>query len=431
MKPLIAIMGAPVATGNRGVMALGTSLVGLCLKVKPEAQVVFLVGNKDDQPLRLKQNGQDCWIPVINYRMSPRSAIRQHMLWILLMAVMYRRLPFSSIRRVIAQGTPWIKILSEAELVGDVRGGDSFSDIYGFKRFFLGFLPVWSVLLVRQQIVLFPQTYGPYYSRLAKFMAAYIMRRASSIIARDRESQKLAQKMVGSSKIVLLSPDVAFSMEFTKPENLKVTPPAEGDFFEKPVIELNVNGLMYNGGYNRHNMFDLKLDYPSFLSKLIPALLEEHSGDLLLVPHTYAQPGNVESDNEACRLLRESLSEDTKRRVFVLTGEYDPHELKGIIGKANFFIGSRMHSCIAALSQGVPCVGVAYSKKFEGVFDTVGMAEWVVDGRRLSSAEAVERVLELFRKREAVKDDLLRSAEGARKQLADVFGKMFSSDILC
>jgi len=89
-----------------------------------------------------------------------------------------------------------------------------------------------------------------------------------------------------------------------------------------------------------------------------------------------------------------------------------------------------MHSCIAALSQGVPCVGVAYSRKFEGVFDTVGMAEWVVDGGSLSSAEAVERVLELFRKREAIRDNLLRSAEGARKQLSDVFNKMFSSDIL-
>jgi len=429
MKPLIAIMGAPVTTGNRGVMALGTSLVGLCLKVKPEAQVVFLVGNKDGQPLRMKQNGQDCWIPVINYRMSPRSAIRQHMLWILLMAVMYRILPFSSIRRVIAQGSPWIKILSEAELVGDVRGGDSFSDIYGFKRFFLGFLPVLTVLLVRREIVLFPQTYGPYNNRMAKFIAAYIMRKASTIIARDRESQKLAETMVGRSKLVILSPDVAFSMESIRPDSLTVSPPVDWDFFKKPVIGLNVNGLMFNGGYTRRNMFDLKLDYPSFLNKLIPALLGEHSGDLLLVPHTYAQPGNVESDNEACWLLRESLPEDMKGRVYVLTGEYDPHELKSIIEKSDFFIGSRMHSCIAALSQGVPCVGVAYSKKFEGVFDTVGMAEWVVDGRRLSSAEAVERVLELFRKREAVRDDLLRSAEGARKQLADVFGKMFSSDI--
>ena len=46
---------------------------------------------------------------------------------------------------------------------------------------------------------------------------------------------------------------------------------------------------------------------------------------------------------------------------------------KAVIGQCDFFIGSRMHACIAALSQGVPCVGVAYSMKFAGVFDTVGM----------------------------------------------------------
>src|SRR4030042_997048 len=101
MKPLIAIMGAPVTTGNRGVMALGTSLVGLCLEAEPEARIVFLVGNKDAQPVRLKHNGQDRLIPVINYRMSPRSAIRQHLFWILLMAVLYRIVPFLFLRRVI------------------------------------------------------------------------------------------------------------------------------------------------------------------------------------------------------------------------------------------------------------------------------------------------------------------------------------------
>ena len=55
--------------------------------------------------------------------------------------------------------------------------------------------------------------------------------------------------MVDSSKSVLLSPDVAFSMEFIRPESFKVIPPMEGNLFEEPVIGLNVNGLMYNASF--------------------------------------------------------------------------------------------------------------------------------------------------------------------------------------
>jgi polysaccharide pyruvyl transferase WcaK-like protein len=80
-----------------------------------------------------------------------------------------------------------------------------------------------------------------------------------------------------------------------------------------------------------------------------------------------------------------------------------------------------MHSCIAALSQGVPCVGVAYSMKFAGVFESVGMGDWVVDGRSVGNAAAVERILELYRGREAVRESLKAAGDRARDELREVF----------
>jgi polysaccharide pyruvyl transferase WcaK-like protein len=84
-----------------------------------------------------------------------------------------------------------------------------------------------------------------------------------------------------------------------------------------------------------------------------------------------------------------------------VTREYDQHEIKGVIGLCDFFIGSRMHACIAALSQGIPTVGVAYSRKFEGVFETVGASDWVIDGRTQCVREALSRIAELFAQKDA------------------------------
>ena len=72
-------------------------------------------------------------------------------------------------------------------------------------------------------------------------------------------------------------------------------------------------------------------------------------------------------------------------RIHMLHGEHDQHAVKGIIGLCSFFIGSRMHACIAALSQGIPTVAVAYSKKFMGVFESAGMGHMVVDARDTST----------------------------------------------
>lgn len=416
----IALLGIPVSSRNQGVKALGASLVDLCMRSSPGAEISLLVGNSRPEHVRYRSEGEDRLVPVVNYRLSPRSAPRDHLAWIVLMSVIYRLLPFSVTRRLISNGTPWIMALEQSDFAGDIRGGDSFSDIYGMRSFIIGFLQAWTVLLVKGSIVQFPQTFGPFKSPVARRMARYLLRSSALIVARDMTSQRVAQELVGSSRNVLLSPDVAFSLEAIRPEHPELEPPLSGQV-PSGVVGINVNGLMYHGGYTRNNMFGLKMDYPGFLRKLLLGLLEEQSQEVWLVPHTYAADGDVESDPDASRQLLNSLPGELRKRVRIVTAEYDQHQVKGVIGMCDFFIGSRMHSCIAALSQGIPCVGVAYSRKFQGVFESVGMEDWVVDGREANDEEAVRRILLLYAKRDDVREKLRRNASDARERLTGVF----------
>lgn len=426
LAKVIAIMGTPVSSGNRGVLALGASLINLCSQASHGGEVVLLLGNRDNLPASFRVNGELRRIPVVNSRMSPRSPLRDHLFWIFSMSVFYRLLPMTRIRAAISRSIPWIETVAAADLVGNVHGGDSFSDIYGLGRFLNSFLADWTIILVKGTMVQFPQTYGPYKNRLARWLAGYLLNRSSLIIARDKQSQKIAQQLAGPGREVLLSPDVAFSLESIRPAQVELDPPLSGP--PPPgIIGLNVNGLMYHGGYTRNNMFGLKLDYVSFLPAVVTALLREHPGELWLVPHTFAPAGHVESDPESSRQLCAALPEELRARVRIVTKEYDQYEIKGVIGQCDFFIGSRMHACIAALSQGIPCVGVAYSMKFHGVFESVGMADWVVDGREAANAQAVARIMELYQQRATVRDDLRRNAANARHTLQEVFARLINS----
>jgi colanic acid/amylovoran biosynthesis protein len=425
MKPMsIAILGTPVSSGNRGVLALGASLVNLCATATDGAEVILMLGHRDNKAVPFRVCGQVRRVRVVNCRLSPKARLRDHLAWIVLAALAYRYLPLVSLRRTLARWTPWIGALETTAIVGDVRGGDSFSDIYGMRRFLDGFLMAWTVLLVKGSMVQFPQTYGPYQSFVARVLSRYLLKRSSVVIARDEKSRQVAQEMVGPTKEVWLCPDVAFSLEVIRPDRIDVDPPLGGPM-PSGVIGVNINGLMYNGGYTQDNMFGLRLDYRGMLSALVTALLTYHPGELWLVPHTYGPPESVESDPEASRKVRAALPEAIRGRVRIVTGEYDCHQLKGLIGQCDFFIGSRMHACIAALSQGVPCVGIAYSRKFEGVFHTVGMGDWVVDGREATNEQAVGQVLELYRKRDDVRQELKVNADDAKSRLHDVFGRLF------
>lgn len=416
-------MGTPVESGNRGVTALGASIVDLCFGAAPNAEVGYLLVHRPSKDLLIHTRGGFRAVPVTTCRMSHRSALRNHLGWILIMSCIYRVLPLRIIRSLIQKNTPWIAAVADADLVGDVRGGDSFSDIYGLKRFFLAFLPVLTVILVKGSIVHFPQTYGPFRTCSARILARFLLRRSSAVIARDRESQRIAQEMVGPRLTVQLSPDVAFSLYSEAPSEMLVEPRILGKLPED-TIGINVNGLMFNGGYNRDNMFGLKLDYRAFLPDLVVSLLRDTEADILLVPHTIAASGDPESDNEACLKVRDTLPVELQSRVRIVTGDYDAHQLKGIIGQCDFFVGARMHSCIAALSQGVPCVGVAYSMKFGGVFDSVGMLDWVVDGRVTDSARAIKSIQNLYQSRDSVREVLAYNSEQARQKLREVFRQL-------
>ena len=413
------ILGAPLDMGNLGVRALASSLTGLILDARPGAQIRFLYGNRTGGGRILNVGGREVKVEAVNCRLSPRARLREHILWILLLAVLQRILPLPALRRRIRNRTPWLRALDEADFVGDVRGGDSFSDIYGLERFVTGSLPCVTAILMGKPLTLLPQTYGPFRSGIARVLARWIFRRAKGIAARDPESAELVRRMLGKSPQadrVRLCPEVAFSLPATMPRDAAIQPPmtkAEGSF----LVGLNVSGLLYMGGYTRRNMFGLRSDYRDLMRQLLAALLKRTAAHVLIVPHVLDD--SEENDRDACADFLESAPATGKDRVHVVTGRCDEGEIKGIVGTCEFFVGSRMHACVAALSQGIPAVALAYSSKFLGVFETVGMGDMVLDLR----AQTAETLIAECLSRLARRADL---ATRLKERLPEIRGRISS-----
>ena len=273
---------------------------------------------------------------------------------------------------------------------------------------------------------MFPQTYGPFKRRRAKWMARHILSRSKIIYSRDQAGLDYVRELLGQAGAegkLRFSRDVAFSLDPQPPAELEI-----GDLLTRRtetsvVVGLNVSGLIYYGGYTGGNEFGLNVDYQILVHRLAEQLLDKKDVLLLLVPHVIPGNnfgGNVENDLSACRALQEHLAKKYPGRSSVAVGggggHYDQCQVKYIIGLCEFFIGTRMHSCIAALSQCIPAVGLAYSKKFAGVFETIGVEQLVVDLRSTEIDDAVAAVDAAYQSRQSVTEHLQETIPSVKEQ---------------
>lgn len=421
--PYVCLMGAEPYCSNRGVTALSSALVKNVLAVWPGARLGLFMGHQREDRQHVTILGGDVEIEMLNFRLSPRAGFRKHLLYLLLLAAIYRLSPSRALRQWVLRRHRILSRLAEASVVADIRGGDSFSDIYGFRSFIIGCLAYWVPFWLGKELILLPQTYGPFRFKAAAWMGGRVLRRAARVCCRDHKSVSIARDLRGEKSdpaAVRFCPDVAFTLDAIAPPGLQF------DFkARRPLVGLNISGLLYDSQRARLNAFGLGFHYPGFVHNLVRRLLKETDATILLVPHTFGTPGGIQGDIQA---IRQFLGETESRgqRIAFIDREYSASELKWIIGQCDFFIGSRMHACIAAISQGVPAAGVAYSRKFAGVFESVGLEQLVVDACRLSEEEAIQSVVDSYHRRAEVRARILPRVEEAQRLVRRTFEELLA-----
>jgi len=424
-KMKICLLGASFSTGNLGVSALAESSIKIILSRWPNAEVILLGSGYTPSEYHLKIMGREITVRTIPIRFSKNILLPYHFLWFVFYGFLVKVLPQSRLKDALINHNSYFKNVYEAELALDITGGDSFSDIYGFRRFFLGFLCKWVLIFLGKRFILLPQTYGPYKKPLTRIMARYILNHAGIIYSRDRAGVDYVDNLLGNhnaERKIRLVPDVAFVLDSRKPAQIDVGQLLTVRTKESIVVGLNVSALLFNGGYTRDNMFGLKTDYQQLVYAIIELLMEDKRTIILLVPHVFPPARcEIESDPDVCSRVYESTAVKYPDRIFFARGKYDQSEIKYIIGLCDFFIGSRMHACIAAMSQNIPTVGIAYSKKFAGVFENIGLSDCVADIHNCDEKEVLEKVESVFRHKDRIHEHLKRVVFQAKENILNMF----------
>lgn len=302
-----------------------------------------------------------------------------------------------------------IKKLAESDLFistdGDVLGED-----YGLLPF------VWRIyflslgIIMKKPVVIYSEGLGPFHSKIAKMIARYFFNKCVYISVRDEISRNNLLNLGGIHVPVDVVADSAFLLEEASQDtrfNHK-----NGN---KKLIGVAVSKLAAKYGFKYKDMKDSYYGFLKFMAEVIDWLIDYHQAEIVLIPHV-VQAGR--DDFETAKEIKDLIKH--KETVRIVDKSLNAAELKAVISHCDLIIASRMHASIAALSTGIPVVGISYSHKMKGIFRLMGV-DSVVDIRELDW-KITHTISEIFQKSESIRKNLILKAE-EMKQKADQPGR--------
>lgn len=345
-KKYVLISGLCLRDNNRGTAALGYGAFSFLGQqgLLPENTPILQIKSKG-LPFRRNKSCQDK-IEVVKIGGTDWSIKTKYVStleWRLLFHL-GAVLPFGKLK----------KISKEVRYVAAINGGDGFSDIYGEKSFLRRLGETRFAMATSLPLIILPQTLGPFKEGASRSLAFKILKYAQKVFVRDN---RYVEELESAGINYELTNDLSYYMQ---PE------PWDIELKRENSIGINISGLAY---YNNFRTLAGQFTCYSDLIENIVSLFQSKNKTIYLIPHSYnfEMPEQNNDDLQASREFYEKLN--NKRNVVLIDNNLTSPQVKYVISRMSFFVGTRMHANFAAIFTNVPLFGLAYSYKFEGAFE--------------------------------------------------------------
>jgi colanic acid/amylovoran biosynthesis protein len=232
-------------------------------------------------------------------------------------------------------------------------GGDLFTSDYGHLR------KQFTYCSLNKKTILLGHTIGPF----NRSDERYFVRGARSfmgIAVRERESYDYLTSLKLDIPVRLCA-DLAFVLAPADRRHCEMLLENMWPGLEHPLVGISISqGIIRYSGLDENKYFS---DFAGFVD-----LLHAAGRQVLLIPHVQERNPN-NNDWYPCHEVWKRVRD--KKRCVIAAGEFSAAEYKGLIGLCECLIGTRTHPTIASLSQKIPTVAIAYSRKAGSIFKDI------------------------------------------------------------
>lgn len=314
---------------------------------------------------------------------------------------------------------PLLKIYLNSSLVIDMTGV-SFASSLSFRQALSESKYILIPWLLRVPVVKFTQTYGPFNSWSRRLLVKFVLRKAKVVMVRERQSLKYL-KNIGIECNKFLFPDVAISMPAVSFENIDLPEPKRNFITSSSKLV----GISPSTKVIREEFITgKKTDYRKLIINISNFLIREKGFQILLIPHTYKPWQISDDDYSLCQDLYRELKKNGDK-VSIIEQDFKVEEIKAIIGRCDYFIGSRYHSLVASLSKGVPSIAIGWSHKYDGLFDWFGVSEYSLWNNRINLQQFKDSFENLLRDAFSIRMNLLEKKKELDSKIS-ISGKIIN-----
>ncbi len=382
MKSPTVIISEADVVGNKGAVAMVNCIVNGVQKKFPSAK--FIITSKfikdpfhlEKQNIEILYDGEQAFdIPLLKI-----------WIWWILNKI--------GINLKSILNDPVIKKYLEADLIVSASG-ISFNDNFGLIKIYHFSKYLQIPIFLGKKVIKFTQTYGPFESSYNKFIAKLCLNHIHLNMARGRHSLDNLKK-ISVEKNVKSYPDIALTLEAKYSEKMN---DVIKNLSDKIIIGFSPNIVC--------KRLDTSNEYVNNLKSLCNHIMQKYENAyILFIPHSIEKSNlNIDDDYKICKELSESINKYSRSKI-INTLDNSPEEIKWLISNCDFFIGSRFHSLIAAISSNVPSIAIGWHWKYEEMMEWLGVENNVIQYWELTSQKLIDLFENNFNSRKKIKEKL-------------------------
>jgi len=316
---------------------------------------------------------------------------------------------------------PLIQAYLSADLVVSKPGGFLYSSGHGINLL-LALFSMSLAIIAGKPLYIFPQSIGPLQFKWECVLLRSILKRARIVMVREKRATKQLENCDINLSNTQVLPDTAFAFKGASPSEAKRWLNQQGvDFFDdQPLLGITV----LNWGAESQ-LFSQQAEYETAIEAVALYFREHYHGQVIFFTQVWG-PSKSQDDRIPLRRIANRLA-SYKTSIQFIDEPLAPSLLWSLYGQMDAFIGTRMHSNIFALSQGVPAIGIAYQPKTYGIFKMLNMEDWVIDIQNLTAQSIIKLLDQLMSSLTIVKTQLSCNVPIIIQE-ASVPGKIIAAD---
>ncbi len=276
-------------------------------------------------------------------------------------------------------------LMSESDIIVVCGGG-----FLGGKKFdsLMHLFQIYANTKFNKPVVMMGTSIEPIKNRIIKHYTESVLLKVDYIYAREKITYEYLSNFMLKEKYTLI-PDMAFMLEDIEEESTLIS-----EFKKKYSVIFGITVRKWNFPNLQTSSEDAMERYMNSIADVMLELAKNDNVGFVFVPQVIVAHAD---DTDVAKSIREKIPKEYRDSFLILDNDLSPVEIKSLIGNFDYFIGTRMHSNIFATSMKVPTVAIAYEKKTNGIMETVGLQDYLVEIDEITFEDLMGKIGEMVK----------------------------------